>query len=61
MNVFSNTFYYTVIGALLILWLLVKYVFQLSETVSDTILIIEIVTAAVLVFGGKYYNKKKGK
>ncbi len=57
MRVFSGAFYYTIIGALIVAWLLTKYVFKLSSLVTDAILIVELIVAFVLTFGGRYRKK----
>lgn len=58
MKIFSGAVYYTIIGALIVIWLLTKYVFKFGSSVTDTVLITELIVALILTFGGRYRKKK---
>jgi hypothetical protein len=57
-KIFSGAVYYTIIGALIVIWLLTKYVFKFGSSVTDTVLITELIVALILTFGGRYRKKK---
>ncbi|MDD9148424.1 MULTISPECIES: hypothetical protein [unclassified Sporolactobacillus] len=59
--IFSNTFYYIVIGTLAAVWALSKFVFKFDSSITDKVLFVEVVLALILVFCGDYWKRENAK